>query len=715
MATAQDAEGDVELEGTLEILHEDRPDGSRYNHFLSTDDGKRWSVDGVPHGHDLLTGDRVRVRGGQSGKTIRLQQSSSTESSGTGSGNMALQVLAQAPLSNTFGVQKAVLLLVNFQNDVAQPTTVASMKSQMAWSGTFFQENSYQQTSVSTDVFGWFTLPISGGFSSPTCPIWDIQKYAEQAATAAGIPLSQYTKRIYLFPQIYACGFTGMSTVGGNPSSTWFNGEPVIGIVNHELGHSFGLYHSNGLDCHPNVISGSCSVQEYGDAFDTMGIGQGHFNAFQKSRLGWLDYDVSPPITAVTTSGTFTLSVYENAGSDPHALRIPRGTAGQSFYVEFRRNVGWDTYLIHTGVFVHLGSDSDPNSSWLLDMTPSTIPFSTDGFLDVGKSFTDPVSGITIRTDSVSSTSATIMVDMGGTGPLCTRSIPSVTASPAQSPAVQPGTTVTYNVSVKNTDSAGCSASSFTLQATAPTGWQKSFGASSVTTNPGTTVSTTLRITSPSVPSGAYTIVSAATSTTASPLSGSASMLYTVAPNGPPVPPGPAFTDTFDRPNSPMLGNGWSVLTGSLMIQSGEARNQSTSTFSLTVQPGLMGATQTVAASFASTNNNTGPRFGVVVRYQNPQNYYICYRQVGGSSVLRIAQVQNGAETILKSVGIGNPALNAFSTLSCQASGSTLTLRLDGVAKLSTSSGTFSTGSAGYAISTKGGSHRADNFSAIVQ
>ena len=100
------------------------------------------------------------------------------------------------------------------------------------------------------------------------------------------------------------------------------------------------------------------------------------------------------------------------------------------------------------------------------------------------------------------------------------------------------------------------------------------------------------------------------------------------------------------------------------MIQSGEGRNQPNNTFSLAVQPNLVGAAQMVEASFASTNNNSAPRFGVVVRYQNPQNYYICYRQVGGSSVLRIAKVQNGAETVLKSVGIGNPALNAFSKLS---------------------------------------------------
>ena len=123
-----------------------------------------------------------------------------------------------------------------------------------------------------------------------------------------------------------------------------------------------------------------------------------------------------------------------------------------------------------------------------------------------------------------------------------------------------------------------------------------------------------------------------------------------------------------------------------------------------------------VAASFASTNNNSAPRFGVVVRYQNPQNYYICYRQVGGSSVLRIAKVQNGAETVLKSVGIGNPRPMPSPSSRARRAGRTLTLRIDGVTKLSTSNGIFTTGSTGYTISTlKGSSHRAENFSATAQ
>ena len=348
-------------------------------------------------------------------------------------------------------------------------------------------------------------------------------------------------------------------------------------------------------------------------------------------------------------------------------------------------------------------------------MTPNTSSMS-DAFLDVGKSFTDPVSGLTITTLSVTSTSATIRVDLDPSAP-CIRSAPGVTATPAQSPAVAPGTAVTYTVSVTNTDTTACTATTFALQATPPTtSWSKTFGAASLTPAPGATASTTLRITSPVVAAGAYTIAITATSSTDSTRSGTTSVVYNVAPNGDPTLTPPTFLDTFDRPDSPVLDNGWAVMTGSLMIQAGEGRNAPTTTFSLAVQPDLVGATQLVTASFASANNNSGPRFGVVVRYQNPQNYYLCYRQVGGSSVLRIAKVQNGVETVLKAVGIGNPAPNAFFTLSCQASGSTLTLLVNGVSKFSTSNTTFTAGGAGYTISTKTGtSHRAENFTVATQ
>jgi hypothetical protein len=707
------AEGDdAELKGTLEIQHEDWEDGSSVDrHFLLTHDGKRLSLEGVQH-PDLLTGDLVRVRGVRSGQKLLLQTKTAE----------SIEVVQPVTGSSTFGQQKIAVFLARFSNGASATSTAAQWKHYMETEiEPFFRENSYGQTWFVSDVFGWYTMPFT---NSVGCPDSAVKRYVDLAATAAGINLSGYSRLVYFFPQTLGCRYAGLYT--GN---IFLNGQ-TGGILTHELGHSFGLTHAPSFLCPPGIILDPiCGAREKGDSTDSLGSGgsgvnyrvTGHFNPLRKQALGWLDY------TKVTTNGAYTIDVYEAQGtSAPKALMIPitKGPyAGWSFSVA--KHPSTPVYVLQgtsivsagdcSGVFVHVGTAG--RSSFLLDMTPETPqPINTDSCLDVGKTFTDPHSGITIGLVSMSSTSATIMVDLGGTGPSCTRSAPGVTGSPAQSPAVPAKTLVTYNVSVTNNDGAGCSASTFALQATAPTtNWQKTYATASGNINPGATLSTTLRITSPAVPNGSYTIVSAATRTTASPLSGSATVNYNVDSGGGSQPPW-TFTDNFDRPDSPVLGNGWSVPTGSLMIQSEEARNETNNTFSLAVQLGLMGPTQTVEARFASTNSNSAPRFGVVVRYGGLQNYYICYRQLGGSSVVRIAKMQNGVETVLKSVGIANPALNALSTLSCQASGSTLTLRVDGVTKLSMTDGTFSTGSAGYAISTqKAGSHRADNFNALVQ
>ena len=111
------------LEGLVEIVHEDRADGtSIYHRVLFTDDQKRWSLDGVPGASDLLTGDWVRVQGD------------------------SLQVLAFGPAPNTFGSQKTLVILVNFSNDRSQPYTVAQAKTGYAAVDNWFREVSYQQT-----------------------------------------------------------------------------------------------------------------------------------------------------------------------------------------------------------------------------------------------------------------------------------------------------------------------------------------------------------------------------------------------------------------------------------------------------------------------------------------------------------------------------------------------------------------------------------------
>jgi hypothetical protein len=65
----------------------------------------------------------------------------------------------------------------------------------------------------------------------------------------------------------------------------------------------------------------------------------------------------------VQSSGTYSHRGLRIPGTIPKALQIARGTTGESFYVELRRNQGWDTNLFRSGVFVHMASEDQPTAA----------------------------------------------------------------------------------------------------------------------------------------------------------------------------------------------------------------------------------------------------------------------------------------------------------------------------------------------------------------
>jgi hypothetical protein len=204
-------------------------------------------------------------------------------------------------------------------------------------------------------------------------------------------------------------------------------------------------------------------------------------------------------------------------------------------------------------------------------------------------------------------------------------------------------------------------------------------------------------------------------------------LTVTVAPSGGIL----SFSDTFDRPDSPSPGNGWQEAQGDLGIKGNELRNAALKDTHIAIQPALSGLTHAAAASFASVDNNTVPHLGVVLRFQDPNNYYLLYRQMGGTSQLRISRIINGIETVLVSAGTPQPALNTFFRLAADATGNKLTLKL--CAATDTSTGATCTkiaqtltvtdsmlagGSVGVLLGTGTGStqqYRVDKFAAQVQ
>ncbi len=528
-AEVRDAvEEEVVVEGELEILHEDRMDGSRYLHFLYAY-GARFSLhfaaDSPMH---LQTGDRVRVWGVRVNQALALQ-----------SGSTSVQALAAA-LPNTFGAQKTLVILVNFQDKQTQPYTVASAQGVLTMTSNFDLETSYGQTwltgvldlTQAADVRGWYTIALS----STVCDYNTLASQARSAVSAAGVNLSTYTRYVYAFPS-NACTWWGLGTVGGNPSQAWINGSFQLKVVGHEMGHGFGLYHSRALDCGTTTLGTGCTTIEYGNPLDIMGNpSSGHFNAFQKERLRWLGYSGSPPITTVQADGTYWLDPLEPGGTNPKALKILKSTDPTTgsrtwYYVEYRQAVGFDNFLssnsnVRNGVVVHTGSESTGNSSNLLDMTPETSSWSDPALL-VGDNFYDPDAGVTIATVWADSTKAGVTVTFAGQA--CVPANPTLALSPSQSQGVHAGTPVSYTVSVTNNDSADCGASSFTLQATVPSGWTAAFGASTLSLSPGASASTTLQVSSSaSAADGFYIIGVTATNGANTTYTGSTSATYVI-------------------------------------------------------------------------------------------------------------------------------------------------------------------------------------------
>ena len=549
----------AQLEGQLEIIHQDFADGhGRFVYSLKQANGTRVPLKFAKHPPThLLTGDHVRANGQLLGGNLLLYSGSTNIAKTTAAtGKTPPPPTSSIPVPNTFGAQSVLVMLVNFQDDAVQPYTVSD--AQNVFFGTasnFFSENSYQQTSITGTVVGWYTIPDSVA----TCDMAQIATDAKNAATAAGVNLSNYTRYVYAYPNNSACGFAGSSDVGGNPSESWINGTTGPGgtvldvhVIAHELGHAFGLWHSHLLDCGTTAtICSNGNIVEYGDIVDTMGVPQtasAHYNAFQKERLGWLNYAASPSIQTITSSGTYTINPYELAGPGPNALKILKSTDSTTgaktwYYLEARQAIGFDAFLTDstyytqnetTGVLFHTGTDGDSNSSDLLDMTPATATYYAwfDPSLVVGQSFQDSAAGVTIAPIAVSSTGATVQITMNN-GPVCTEANPAVSISPSQSQSVSSGTAVNFTATVTDKDSSGCSSSTFNLSSALPSGWAGVWNAAGLSLSPGKSGSATLTVTSPAgTADGSYNLSVSAVNASAASYSGSAPATYVISTPG---------------------------------------------------------------------------------------------------------------------------------------------------------------------------------------
>lgn len=276
----------------------------------------------------------------------------------------------------------------------------------------FFRQCSYGKTTLSLAPAG------GGGISPDVTPVLRMPRQASSyavsgnnpllhsdaraAAAAAGVDVESYDRIGVVFSDLSEIpgsliDYGGLGYIIGR--YFWINGYFDFNIVAHEIGHNYGLNHSNlwqVRDADP-VSPGGTSV-EYGDIFDVMGNGREfvhQFSPWNRSILHWI------PDSAVATAvsaGTWRVHRFDHAAAtltETLALKVPRNRT-EDYWIGYRRAT--DNSALDNGAYVVWGYNQNVQGN-LLDMaTPGFNPGGEhDEALAAGTTFEDPVAGITIK------------------------------------------------------------------------------------------------------------------------------------------------------------------------------------------------------------------------------------------------------------------------------------------------------------------------------
>ena len=126
-------------------------------------------------------------------------------------------------------------------------------------------------------------VPAPSSTPSSTPSTRRVRRRRRRPATTS----DSYTGILYVIDAL-PCGWLGLGYIGWERA--YAKGTASLGVVGHEFGHNFGLYHAGRLNCGSSTIATTgCSVIEYGDPFDIMGnISSMHLAASQKRILGYI-------------------------------------------------------------------------------------------------------------------------------------------------------------------------------------------------------------------------------------------------------------------------------------------------------------------------------------------------------------------------------------------------------------------------------------------
>ncbi len=266
----------------------------------------------------------------------------------------------------------------------------------------FLQGNSFGKTNLlfnqATDITA--VLRVSGTATSYATSGDNslLHDRARAAATTAGYNLNNYDRIAVVFSYLgdilgSKITYGGLANITG--ANLWINGAFDLRVVAHELGHNYGLRHSNLWSVSDgNPVSPVGTSLDYGDPFDIMGDGDFFaydFSHWNKSLLQWLP---DSSITLATTGNTYRIYRFDSPTADlalPRALKIVRDNT-RDYWIGYRR--GLDNAATDGGAYVLWGFNTATQGN-LLDLV-TTGSSAADAPLPLLSTFNDTAAGISI-------------------------------------------------------------------------------------------------------------------------------------------------------------------------------------------------------------------------------------------------------------------------------------------------------------------------------
>ncbi len=521
------------VSGVLEIEIEDGVSDSTTYRAVRTDAGRvALHLASQTNAGEARSGEWVEAGG------LMLAGEMAADTLGGPSQKQTLETLEQGGQCSPTGAQRIAVLKVKFPG--SNPSLSNAELTDWIFGSTgltvnrFWQENSNGAAWAEGDVYpagadSWFTLDREYSCSESSA----MRQAALNAANNA-VNFRDYGRVVIVFPKPSSgCSFAGRASVGcwvTNPDGgsalsyslqalqSMSTRSRTVELTTHEGGHMLGLYHGAAVEYGADAVgppNSGGSRQEYGDRYSSMGFwNTGHYAAPHKKQLGWIQNH-----NRVSSAGTYRIQpaalAPNGAGGAVQALEIERG--GKTLWVEFRRRLGtfFSSAVSYPGNGALLHLDNGSVQSLLLDFTPGSAssagtyysPDFNDATLEVGRSWNDPYSDLSLSVQSASNTGLDLTVGYGAT-PACIQAAPDVTLSPASQSTTYPAY-ADFQVRIQNNDSAGCTSSSFSLGAAVKLGASPTaavtsqLGTAVLTVAPGSAGTTVLRTTPASKPNTA--------------------------------------------------------------------------------------------------------------------------------------------------------------------------------------------------------------------